>query len=84
MEPQLGKHLTGTQCQQVRDLLKELEVVVKDLPGKTRLTEHRIKTGSAKPVHLPPYRIPHAYRDAVQRELKEMLRNYIIEPSTSE
>ena len=75
MEPQLGQQLTGTQCQQVRDLIKEFEGVVRDLPGKTRLTEHRIETGSARPVRLPPYRIPHAYRDAVQRELKEMLRN---------
>ena len=81
VEPQLGQQLTGIQCQQV---IKEFEGVVRDLPGKIRLTEHRIETGSAMPVRFPPYRIPHAYLDAVQRELKEMLRNDIIEPSTSE
>ena len=84
MEPQLGKQLNDTQRQQVRDLLKEFEAVMKDLTGNTRLTEHRIETGSEKPVRLPPYRIPRAYRDAVQCELNEILLNDIIEPSTSE
>ena len=31
-----------------------------------------------------PYRVPHAYKDVVQQELKEMLAEGIVEPSTSD
>ena len=45
--------------------------------------EHKIDTGSACPVRLPPYRLPHAYRSDIHQELQEMLAQ-IIKPSTSE
>lgn len=41
-------------------------------------------TGSAGPIRLPPYRIPYAYRESVEKELKEMEESGIIEPSQSE
>ena len=31
-----------------------------------------------------PYRLPHAHKDVVQQELKEMLAERIVEPSTSD
>ena len=43
-------------------------------PGYTDLAEHKIETGDAKLVCLPPYRL---------KELNEMLECGIIEPSTS-
>jgi len=48
------------------------------------LIEHGIQTGEAQPIRLPPYRLPHAYRDIVQKELREMLAHRVIEPSTSD
>lgn len=48
------------------------------------MTEHKIDTGSTRPVRLPPYQFPHAYREDVQQELQEMLEQEIIVPSTSE
>ena len=48
------------------------------------MAEHRIETGNARPVKLPPYRIPQAYRETIQLEVKEMLEAGIIEPSTSD
>lgn len=44
----------------------------------------KIDTGSANPVRLPPYRLPHAYREIVQSKLKEMLESGIIDKSSSE
>eukprot|EP00731_Ephydatia_muelleri_P000514 Em0001g514a len=38
------KQAVEPQLNDSKDLLKELEAAVKDLPGKTRLTEHRIET----------------------------------------
>ena len=52
-------------------------------PGQTNMAVHSIDT-DAKPIRLAPYRIPHAYKEAVAKELKEMKESKIIEPSTSE
>lgn len=48
------------------------------------VTEHRIETADAKPIWLPPYTVPHTYREIVRDELKEMERDGIIERSSSE
>ena len=53
-------------------------------PGKTELIEHHIETGHTKPIKLPPYRVPQAFQAIVRQELKEMLKQGIIEPSVSE
>ena len=45
-------------------------------PGKTTLMVHDVDTRSAHPVRLPPYRLPHAYHEAVHRELKEMASSH--------
>ena len=47
------------------------------------ITEHRIETGDARPIRLPPYRLPHAHRDSVMKELREMEEEGLIEPSSS-
>ena len=67
-------------------VLEEFAAVFSNLPGRTRLAEHPIECGSIRPIRLQsaPYRIPHAYRKAVQQEIKEMLEGGIIEPSASE
>ena len=94
---QTGRPLSSRAVRSIlRDLLqqkqkKELDAlrtefgdVMSDLPGKTELVEHRIETGDAKPVRLPPYRLPHAYRDIVKKELEEMEKYGIIEKSLSD
>ena len=53
-------------------------------PGRTQAAEHTIDTGTAKPVKLPPYRLPYAYRDTVKKELKEMVKDGIVTTSNSE
>lgn len=49
--------------------------------GKTHLIKHEIYTTTTHSIHLPPHRIPHAYKDM---ELTELLSNGIVEPSNSE
>ena len=46
--------------------------------------EHHIETGDSSPIRLTPYRLPHAYRETVRKELEEMQMQGIIEPSNSE
>ena len=55
-----------------------------DLPGRTNLAVHPIETGMAHPVLLPPHCLPHAYRDAVRKELEEIQEQGIVDPSMSE
>ena len=64
--------------------MSEFAQVLANTPGRTQFAEHCIKTGSAHPVRLPAYRIPHAYREIVQQEIEEMLEEGIIEHSNSE
>eukprot|EP00731_Ephydatia_muelleri_P021177 Em0013g904a len=80
----MGEQLTPEQKTELCTLLKEVPGVMSNIPGVTRMAEHRIETGNARPVKLPPYRIPQAYRETIQLEVKEMLEAGIIEPSTSD
>ena len=78
-----GEQLTAEQRGTLRALLGKFSSVISNTPGQTTLAEHRNEMGTARPVKLPPYRIPHAYRGAVEKEM-EMLEEGIIEPSMSE
>ena len=55
-----------------------------DAPGRTKLAEHHIPTNSTPPLRLPPYRLPHAHREFLKKELDETLKSGIIEPATGE
>lgn len=49
----------------------------------TDLTAHKIDTGGAKPIKLPPRRLPISQRDVAEREIESMLQKGVIEPSNS-
>lgn len=78
------EQLLDVQRMELKALLGEFSEVIQDRPGQTTLAEHNIECGTARPVRLPPYRLPHAYRETVRQEIREMLEQGIIEPSSSE
>ena len=82
--PRFGKELTTSQQANLNDLIKEFRDVFSTKPGKTNMIEHHIQTGDAKPIKLPPYRVPQALQAMVKQEIKDMLDLGIIEPSVSE
>ena len=51
--------------------------------GHTKVLQHRIYTGNAQPVHLPPLRIPQARREELKEMLRDMLEKNAIEQSDS-
>lgn len=51
--------------------------------GRTYLTAHKIDTGDAKPIKLPPRRLPIFQRDIAEREIESMLQKEVIKPSNS-
>ena len=47
------------------------------------LVKHYIDTGNAKPIKQRAYRASHHHRQEIEKQVKEMLQNGIIEPSVS-
>ncbi len=81
-----GDHLSPDQKNQLISVLNEFKEVFATNPKKPSIVknmEHRIITGDAQPVRQKPRRIPQAWDDEVNTQVKEMLDNEIIRPSTS-
>lgn len=80
------KGFDAAQLQGIRDLLYRNISVFScgdtDL-GRTRLTSHRIDTGDAAPVKLPPRRVPLHLQKEVGDHIKQMQEHGIIRPSCS-
>ena len=83
-QPTIGEQLDKHQRKELEQLLLEYKSTLQNRPGCTNVVEHRIPTSTMNPIRLPPYRIPHAYKESVQKELHEMLDDGIIERSKSE
>ena len=82
--PTINEELSRAQWQELREVLIAFADVLQNKPGKTTRIEHRIEVKLTQPMRLLPYRLPHAYRATVQKELMDMEREGIIDPSTSE
>ncbi|CAG2226067.1 Transposon Ty3-G Gag-Pol polyprotein,Transposon Ty3-I Gag-Pol polyprotein [Mytilus edulis] len=79
--------LTDPQKQQLKSFLNQNRNVfatnLQEL-GQTDVYKHKINTGNAPPVTSRPYRTSPAAKQEIQRQVEELLKNDIIEPSTSE
>ena len=82
--PEINKELSQEQKKELEKLLNDFSDVLKAEPGRTTIAEHSLETGSATPIRQPPYRLPHAYREIIRKELEQMEAEGIIEPSLSE
>ncbi|KAL5500108.1 hypothetical protein EMCRGX_G011611 [Ephydatia muelleri] len=63
-------------------LLEKYKDLFRNSPGVTTLTHHFIPT-SGSPIRVPPRRIPAEYRQKVDKLIKDMLAEGIIEESSS-
>lgn len=52
-------------------------------PSTTTVTKHYIHTSEHPPIRLPAYRVPRHHEDFIQQEIEELLRNELIEKSSS-
>ena len=82
----LGEDLSQKERQQLVSLITKYEGIFASNPKKPSLVKnmkHRIITADALPANKKPHRIPHAWNDEVNKQIKEMLDNGIIRPSSS-
>ncbi|KAK3083233.1 hypothetical protein FSP39_017411 [Pinctada imbricata] len=81
-----SENLDNEQVQILKNLLSKNENVFSrsenDI-GRTRLVEHSIDTGGARPIKQHPYRVPLAKRLAAEKEIQQMAERGVIEPSSS-
>jgi hypothetical protein len=86
-EPDTGfklDHLPAKQRTELSDLLNSFDDVFNDKPGKTKVCYHNIELQpGTKPVKLPPYRIHPEKSQMIQTEIDYMLKQGIIEESSS-
>lgn len=75
-----GKELCTKQKEQLETCLRFKEV----MSSKTSIIKHRIKTKENSASCQVPYWIPYAYRQAVDTELRDMVKEGIIEFSMSD
>ncbi|VDI00395.1 Hypothetical predicted protein [Mytilus galloprovincialis] len=78
--------LTSEQRQQLEKCIFEYQDIFSSPDGKlgrTGIVKHSIDTGDAKPVRVPPRRIPLGQKQVIETEIDKMLKNDVIEPSNS-
>ncbi|KAJ8018861.1 hypothetical protein HOLleu_42921 [Holothuria leucospilota] len=68
----------------IQDLMTQFSDVIRDKPGKTRVLEHEIvlREGT-EPIKQRPYNLSPEKHKAAEEQVKDMLRNGIIEESKS-
>ena len=78
--------LIDDQMESLRQLLVEYQDVFMGPDGKlgrTDLVKHTIDTGNAKPIKIPPRRVPQKQKQTIEEEINKLLDKDIIEPSLS-
>jgi hypothetical protein len=64
-------------------LVEEYKDIFTDRPGTTMLEQHKICLTTDEPIKLRPYPLPYAMREIVNKEIKQMLEDGIIERTDS-
>lgn len=82
-EKVINCNLNETEKNSVLEVLSEFEDVFEATIGHTDVVTHTIDTGNSIPIKHRPRRLPYAYRDEADRQIKEMLAQGIISPSNS-
>ena len=76
-------HLTATEKEKIEQLLKGFQQGFGDVPKCTTCIYHDVNMGEAIPIKQHPYRINPIKMDQMRKEIDYMLKNKIIEPSSS-
>ena len=61
----------------------QIQDIFSDVPGSTDLGEHQIQLLTDEPVRAKPYPLPYHMRAVVEKEVKDMIKLGVIEPTNS-
>ena len=75
--------LSEGQVSELNNLVEEFSDIFTDIPGRTDLGSHDVELTSTEPVRSENYPIPFATKDVIDKEVNEMLKLGVIEPSRS-
>ena len=64
----IGENLSPAQRQDLEEIVMQHREVFSDVPGRTRIIQHDIRTAPGITVCVPPYRVPEARRNAIHEE----------------
>jgi hypothetical protein len=81
-----GKKITGSQEKKLKHLIERNMAAFQwsdDDVGRTDLLEHEIDTGNSKPIKQKQFKIPQAVQGILEEQIKDMVKNNLIEPSSS-
>ena len=79
----ISPELTSDERKQLKELMVEYDDIFSDVPQVTNIIEHKVVTRTEEPVYKRAYPIPYALRDKVTKEIDDMLKAGIVEPSDS-
>ena len=83
LETALSPNLSMTDRKKILETLLSFPDVFNDGLGHTSVLSHHINTGNFAPIRQYPRRLPYHYRDEVDKQVKDMLQQEIVQPSTS-
>ena len=79
----LAPNLTEQQKKEALKVLRSFDDVLTDIPGRTSLEECDIEVLDSQEFRVKSYPVPYALADEMDKEVTEMLKLGVIEPSTS-
>ena len=82
-EVQVEEDLSPAQKQDLAAIIMQHQDVFSEVPGRTTIAHHDIRTAPGVKVRVHPYRIPEARREAIQAEVRRMLHLRVIKESRS-
>ena len=76
-------HLPSVQRKGLAEVITQYREVFPDVPSKTDLIEHDVDVGDSAPIGQHPYRVSPMKRELLDKEVRYMLKNDIIEEGQS-
>ena len=73
VQESISPHLNGQDRAKLTQLLRNFSDIFGDKLSKCNVTSHKINTGKHLPIKQRPRRLPYAYREESEKQIKEML-----------
>ena len=78
-----SSHILDPHHLDIEKFKEKYKDVIQDVPEKTQIVQHDIRTGDAVPIRFPTYRLAQHSQEVLREEIRTLLDQEIIRPSTS-